>query len=229
MILAGMQKLSLLDFPGKMACVVFTRGCNFRCPYCHNALLLSPGDNITEEEILGYLKKRTGVLEGVVVSGGEPTLHSSLPEFMGKLKALGLYTKLDTNGSNPGLLKRLVSEGLADYVAMDIKNAPAYYEMTAKPFSDYMEQIEESKAFLMEGNCDYEFRTTVVGQLHSPDAMREIGKWIFGAKAYYLQKYKSTDGVLSPEGLTPPSDEELRALRDIVKEFIPSVKIRGEE
>ncbi|MBQ5791654.1 MAG: anaerobic ribonucleoside-triphosphate reductase activating protein, partial [Clostridia bacterium] len=158
----GFQKLTLLDFPGKVACIVFTPGCNFRCPFCHNASLVThiDGERIEEEEILSYLKKRQGLLDGVVVTGGEPTLQGDLADFLGKVKALGYAVKLDTNGTSPEKLKTLVEKGLVDYVAMDIKNTAAKYPVTAGCGSAVLGKVEESIDFLLADTVDYEFRTT---------------------------------------------------------------------
>ena len=169
MELFGLQKLSLLDFPEKTACTVFLGGCNFRCPFCQNGSLVLPGagePQIDEEEFFAFLKKRAGILDGVCITGGEPTLHKDLPVFAEKIRALGFAVKLDTNGSRPDVLRTMVEAGLVDYAAMDIKNARAKYASTCGLDKLDIGKIEQSAAFLMEGRIPYEFRTTVVRELH---------------------------------------------------------------
>ena len=189
MLISGLQKLTLLDFPGKVACTVFTGGCNFRCPFCHNASLVLPermAHDSSEEMVFNFLKKRQGILDGVAITGGEPLIHKDIDVFMGKIKDMGYKIKLDHNGSFPDRLMALVKAGLVDRVAMDIKNSPELYEKTAGVKLN-MKDIERSKDFLLEGNVDYEFRTTAVKGLHTPESIKEAAKWIVGAKEYYLQ------------------------------------------
>ena len=244
MNISGIQKLTLLDFPGKLACTVFTSGCNFRCPFCHNASLVLPGmsEHIDESEVFSFLKKREGILEGVCITGGEPCLQSDLESFIEKVKALGFSVKLDTNGSFPEKLSALLEKGLLDYVAMDIKSGPSDYlkvagltdpadHSTSYAFSDEMlARIRESVHFLMyetdEKRFTYEFRTTVVRELHSADTFREIGDWIKGAKRYFLQSYKESEQVLCP-GFSAYSRMELEKFIEILKPDIPSVALRG--
>ena len=174
-----------------------------------------------------FLQKRRGLLDGVCVSGGEPLVHADIGTFLGKIKALGYAVKADTNGAFPDRLQTLCEQGLVDYVAMDIKNSPEKYEKTAgAPVS--MEKIKKSAAFLMEGGCDYEFRTTVVKQLHRPEDMLRIAQWLQGAKRYFLQNFRDADTVLQ-RGLTPLCDEELEAFKRLMRPFIPAVRIRGEQ
>ena len=227
MKLAGLQKTTLLDYPGKVACTVFLSGCNFRCPFCQNSEILDGGvSDISEEEFFAFLNKRKGLLDGVCVSGGEPLIHADVGEFIGKIKDLGYSVKLDTNGAFPERLKELCGEGLVDRVAMDIKNSPERYAKTAGADVD-VGKIKESAAFLMSGAVGYEFRTTVVKQLHRAEDMLRIGQWLKGAQAYFLQNFRDSDTVLT-EGLTPLSDGELEAFKRLLLPFIPNTKIRGE-
>lgn len=225
----GIQKLSCLDYPGLVACTVFTKGCNFRCPFCHNAPLVTGGapESIAEEEILSYLKKRQGILEGIAVTGGEPLLHPGIAAFLEKVKALGYKVKLDTNGSKPDLLQALVEQGLVDKVAMDIKNSPAAYGTTVGIRDFDIAPIAESKAYLLTSPVDYEFRTTVVKGLHTQQTLLDTAQWISGAKAWFLQCYQERDTVLSPEGLSSYTAEELYALLKAVQAHIPTATLRG--
>lgn len=225
----GIQKLSCLDFPGLVACTVFTKGCNFRCPFCHNAPLVagSAPESIPEEEILAYLKKRQGILEGIAVTGGEPLLHPGLTTFLEKVKALGYKVKLDTNGSKPTFLKELVGKRLVDKVAMDIKNGPSFYAATIGVPGFDITAVEESKNYLLSGPVDYEFRTTVVSGLHTKDSLLEAARWISGAKVWYLQCYQERDTVIAPQGLSSYTAEELYSLLQAVQPHIPTVALRG--
>lgn len=230
MIIAGLQKLTLLDYPGRVACTVFTPGCNFRCPFCHNAPLVLPeqmGIDTTEEEVLSFLKKRVGVLDGVAVTGGEPLLHKDIPAFLEKVKALGYSVKLDSNGSFPALLKSLVRDGLVDRVAMDIKNSPALYGMTVGLEHFDIRNVEQSKDFLLEGAVDYEFRTTVVKGIHTQESLIEAAKWICGAKEYYLQQFKDSGNVIAIDGLGAFDEKEMHELCRAVREYVPSAQVRG--
>lgn len=229
MLISGLQKLTLLDYPGRVACTVFTGGCNFRCPFCHNAPLVLPerlARDSSEEAVLAFLSKRRGVLDGVAVTGGEPLLHRDIGAFLEKVKALGFAVKLDTNGSFPDRLRALVSAGLVDRVAMDVKNSPALYEKTAGAAVD-MAAIERSRDFLLSGAVDYEFRTTVVKGLHTKESLMDAARWIRGAKEYYLQQFKDSGDVLAIEGLGAFSEKEMHALADAAAEFVPSVQVRG--
>lgn len=224
----GFQKLTLLDFPGKVACLLFTGGCNFRCPFCHNAGLVTHLGEKTysEEEILSYLEKRKGILDGVCVTGGEPLLQSGLSAFLKKVKALGYAVKLDTNGSFPDRLKALVFDGLVDYVAMDIKNAPEKYELTVGTEAD-LAAVKESVSFLLSGAVDYEFRTTLVAELHTAADMEAIGEWIKGAKRYFLQTFRDS-GDLIGTGLSALDEESARAFSEIAQRYAIPARIRGE-
>lgn len=227
---AGLQKLTLLDFPGKVACTVFTAGCNFRCPFCHNASLVLPEQargSIPEEEIFSFLEKRRGMLDGVTVTGGEPLLHRELPSFLERVRAMGYLIKLDTNGSFPERLETLVAAGLVDRVAMDIKNSPARYAETVGLAAVDMTAIERSKAFLLEGRVDCEFRTTVAKGLHTRESLLDAARWIAGAREYYLQQYRDSGNVLNAAGLGAYTEPEMRALAAAVAEIIPTVQLRG--
>ena len=223
----GFQKLTLLDFPGKVACIVFTPGCNFRCPFCHNASLVThiDGERIEEEEILSYLKKRQGLLDGVVVTGGEPTLQGDLADFLGKVKALGYAVKLDTNGTSPEKLKTLVEKGLVDYVAMDIKNTAAKYPVTAGCGSAVLGKVEESIDFLLADTVDYEFRTTVTAELHTPQDIGDIAKRIKGAKRYFLQNFIDSGDIVSP-GNTPVTPQVMAEMVKTAQDLVGSASAR---
>lgn len=231
MNIQGFQKTTLLDFPGRVAATVFFSGCNFRCPFCHNGdLVLSPDAKpaFSPDEVLSYLKKRSRILDGVCVTGGEPTLQTDLAPFLAQIKDLGLAVKLDTNGYRPEVLKTLCREGLVDYVAMDIKGAPDQYARICGLSQLDFSRIEASVCFLKEGSVDYEFRTTVVRELHEEKDFAAIGTWIAGAKAYYLQGYQDSARVISP-GFTAYSLTELLAFRELLEARIPHVEIRGVE
>lgn len=236
MNIAGLQKMTLLDYPGKVACTVFLGGCNFRCPFCHNSSLLSASapEEMTPEQLLSFLKKRQGLLDGVCITGGEPTLSPDLGNLLEQIKALDFSVKLDTNGTNPRMLKELVRAGLIDYVAMDIKNSPRRYPQTAGIPGLAMEKIEESMAFLLTGSLEYEFRTTVVDELHSDADFTEIGLWLqklapdHKAKRFFLQCYRDTESVLLP-GLHAPDSEKLHRFARLLRPFVGSVEIRGAE
>ncbi len=208
MIFGGLQKLTLLDFPGHVSCIVFTKGCDFLCPFCHNAPLVtkpSDAEDISEEEILYFLKKRTGILDGVCITGGEPLLHPTLPDFIKKVKALGYKVKLDTNGSFPERLISLVDEGLVDYVAMDVKNSFEKYSITAGCDVD-IDKIKESIDFLLTGKVEYEFRTTVTKELHTIQDIEKIAKNIQGADKYFIQNFVDSGNVIA--GSLTPFDEK---------------------
>ena len=234
MLILGLQKLSLLDYPGKIACTVFLGGCNFRCPYCHNgSLALGQGEAVMDmDEFLAFLDKRRGRLEGVCISGGEPTLHHDLPELIAEIKSRGYAVKLDTNGTNPEMLSSLINNGLIDYVAMDIKNSPdRYFESIGNSKfeirnSKLIENVEASASILMQGLVDFEFRTTLTRELHSAEDMMKIGQWIQGAEKYFLQTYRD-EGDLIEGGFTAYSREETEELLGIVKKYLPNAEIRG--
>lgn len=231
MKVTGIQKLTLLDYPGVVACTVFTAGCNFRCPFCHNAMLVLPEqiDNecLTDDEVFGFLKKRRGVLDGVAVTGGEPLLHADMPEFLARVKELGYKIKLDTNGSNPELLSEIIKNKLVDRVAMDIKNAPEEYARTIGLESFDIAPVERSKEMLLSGETDYEFRTTVVKGIHTKESLIGAAKWIEGAKEYYLQQFKDSGNLILPDGLSAYDEKQMHALADAVREYVPAVEVRG--
>lgn len=224
----GLQTLTLLDYPGKVACTVFTSGCNMRCPFCHNASLVcgEVPPFMEKEEFFAFLKKRTGVLDGVCVTGGEPLLQEGLIPFLLEVKEKGFTTKLDTNGLLHDRLRAAVEAAAVDYVAMDIKNCKARYAETAGVPGLDLAPIEKSVQFLMEGKVDYEFRTTVVKELHNKADFGEIGRWLKGAKRYFLQSFKDSGDILSP-GLSPMEKADLLEIRDRLRADIPVVELRG--
>ena len=215
MKISGLQKMTLLDYPGKIACTVFLGGCNFRCPYCHNSEILDSHapEWMTQQDLLAFLSSRKGLLDAVCISGGEPTLQPKLPDLLAQIKAMGYLTKLDTNGSRPEVLKALVSGNLLDYVAMDIKNSPDRYAQTiGVPWK--REKIEESIRFLAEEPIDYEFRTTVTAQLHDFQSMEEMGRWVSALakgrkiKRWFVQPFADRETVMY-SGLCAPCDTQL--------------------
>ena len=234
MKLHGLQKMTLLDFPGRVACTVFLGGCDFRCPFCHNYDLADGTMQplMDDAAFFSFLKKRQGLLDGVAVTGGEPCLHRDLPDFLRRIRRLGFMTKLDTNGYHPALLKQILDEGLADYVAMDIKNSPVKYPETiglsAMPagYGFDFDRITESISVIMNGPADYEFRTTVVDEFHEDADFHEIGRLIRGAKRYFLQCFTDRDTV--PFGnLHAPSADALIRYRGIMLDYVPGAELRG--
>ena len=229
MIIKGLAKLTLLDYPEKVACTVFTGGCNLRCPFCHNAsLAVRSGevDSIPEEEVLSFLKKRQGILDGVCITGGEPLLNADIDEFIKKVRALGYSVKLDTNGCFPDRLRALIDAGLIDKVAVDIKNSPESYAKTVGIENFDISPIQKTVDLLKEGRVEYELRTTVVRELHSEADFVSIGKWIEGADAYFLQCFNDS-GDLIGEGLSAPTKEDLEKYQNIVKKYVSNTHIRG--
>ncbi len=230
MKLAGLQKLTLLDYPGRVACTVFTAGCNLRCPFCHNSELVLPERDpflLDEEEFFSFLKKRQGILEGVCVTGGEPLIQKDIQNFLQRIKQLGYAVKLDTNGCFPDRLKDLVAADLVDFVAMDIKNCPDRYAVTAGIPALDITAVQESVSFLLSGAVDYEFRTTVAAQLHDEDCFRAIGPWLRGAKTYAIQNFRDSGDVLK-DGLNPCCPQQIDRFVEIVKPFVGSVVARGD-
>lgn len=228
MKLYGLQKMTLLDFPGRVACTVFTGGCQFRCPYCHNFELAEQTAPVLmdSEELFSFLEKRRGLLDGVAVTGGEPTLNPDLPDFLRRVRSAGFATKLDTNGMNPSMLKTILEEGLADYIAMDIKNSPGKYAATVGLPEVNLEPIRESVRLLLEGKTDYEFRTTVVEEFHEAADFEEIACWIAGARRYFLQCFTDRDTV--PFGnLHAPTKEALESYARILLPHVPETHLRG--
>lgn len=228
MKICGLQKTTLLDFPGHVAATVFTGGCNFRCPFCHNSDLLGNDGPpaFTVEEILAFLAKRRGILEGVAITGGEPTLQSDLREFIWNVRELGYRIKLDTNGYRPDVLKALCGEGLIDYVAMDIKTCQERYPLVAGIPSVNIEKIKESADFLKTGTVPYEFRTTVVRELHRAEDFEKIARWLEGCSQYFLQNFVDSDQVLKPV-YTSWGKEELLSFLEIVKPYVKHAELRG--
>ncbi len=228
MNIQGFQKLTMLDFPGKTACTVFTGGCNLRCPFCHNvALVLSPEEEpFPEEEIFGYLEKRRGLLDGVAVTGGEPLLQKDLADFLRRVKAMGFLTKLDTNGFFPDALEALLDGRLVDYVAMDVKNSPEKYAATCGLQRVDLAKIEKSLTLLRSSGVEYELRTTVAGGLHTVEDIEAICKWIKGAERYYLQAFKDS-GILKEGACTPLPEGTLYAMRDAARRYVPICDLRG--
>ena len=225
----GLQKLTLLDYPGQVAATLFTGGCNFRCPFCHNRSLVFLNENdgeISQSDILEFLSKRKGILDGVAITGGEPLLHPGIDSFIREVKNLGLKVKLDTNGSNFNKMKKLIEEGLIDYVAMDIKNCPKKYSMTVGVENYDLSEVEKSKNYLLENHVDYEFRTTVVSDYHEVIDFKKIGEWIKGAKHYYLQNFED-HGTCIQEGLSSVDTDTLVKMKETVKEYVQDVNIRG--
>ena len=229
MNIQGYQKLSLLDFPGKVACTVFTGGCNMRCPFCHNAsLVLHPRENGNRtEEVLSYLEKRKGILEGVCVTGGEPTLQPDLGEFLHTLKTMGYLVKLDTNGTDPGKLQGLLAEGHIDYVAMDVKQAPSRYEKAAGVAIPF-ERFAASMDCIRSSGVPYEFRTTLVKGIHEEQDIQELAELLEGEKNYFLQCFTDSGNLLA-EGFEAFSPEELKAFLAIIRKKVPCARLRGQE
>ncbi len=228
MIINGFQKLTLLDFPGHCAAIVFTAGCDLRCPFCHNAPLVSrirAEDRIDEGEIFSYLERRRGLLDGVSVTGGEPLLQKDIFDFLARLREMGYAVKLDTNGSSPEKLLRAIDEELVDYVAMDIKNAPELYPETTGISALGIEPFQKSRDILLEGRVEYEFRTTVTAQLHTPKSIGRAAEWIKGAKRYFIQSFKDSGDTLGT-GMSAPASEALEEMRRAAELFVPSVQIR---
>lgn len=229
MVISGMQKLTLLDYPGNTACLIFTQGCNFRCPFCHNRDLLSDKNNdeeISENEVMEYLEKRKGLIDGVCISGGEPLLQADLEDFIIKVKDMGFKVKLDTNGSSPSKLKRLIDNGLLDYIAMDIKNDFSKYDQTSGIEKIKVDNIKRSIQIIEDSGIDYEFRTTVVKQLHNLCEIESICEYIGPKAKYYIQNYRDSRTVLQ-HGLTGFDDDELRQMQDKLKLVYPNVMVRG--
>lgn len=225
----GFQKLTLLDYPGKCAATLFTAGCNLRCPFCHNAPLVTKinlADRLDTEEIIGYLKKRKGVLDGVCLTGGEPLMSDGVFELMKRIKDIGYPIKLDTNGTFPERLRRAVFGGLCDSVAMDVKNSPERYAETVGVEDFDISPVKQSVEFLKSGAVDFEFRTTVVKELHTLEDIERLARWIAGAPRYYLQRFKDS-GDLIKEGFSPPDGEFMENAQKIASKYIKKVELRG--
>lgn len=225
----GLQKMTLLDFPGKVACTVFTGGCNFRCPFCHNAMLVTQLDKdnyYSEEEIFEYLEKRTGILDGVCITGGEPLMNPDIIEFIEKVKALGYAVKLDTNGSYPEKLEEIVKNHSVDYIAMDIKNTKEKYAETIGVKHFDFTPIEKSIEIITGGDIPYEFRTTVVREFHNSNDIENIAKMISGAEGYYLQNFVDSGNLIGEE-LTPVTKAELEEMCEKASQYVVLSQLRG--
>ena len=225
----GIQKVTLLDYPDKTACTLFTNGCNFNCPYCQNSSLIDPaGSEQTQStsEVISFLKTRQGLLDGICISGGEPLMQNDLDTFIEEVKELGFLVKLDTNGSYPKKLEKLIKSGAIDYIALDIKNTPEKYALTiGMPEYDVV-QVEESMDLLRSGTIPYEFRTTVVREFHTGDDLLSIAKWISEAEKYFLQNFENIDGVLQG-GLHSFSAAEMQKFVEKVRTILPAAELRG--
>lgn len=225
----GLQKLSMVDYPGKIAATVFTGGCNLRCPFCHNALLvtrLAESPQIEEAEVLKFLRSRRGLLDGVVLTGGEPLLQKGAADFLAQVRAMGFAVKLDFNGCYPDALAEILDRGLVDYVAMDIKNSPEKYAATVGVPGFDLVPVEESIRLLQEGPVDFEFRTTVVKELHNADDMEAIGRWIQGAPRYFLQNFEDSGNLIS-DGFHGFSEEEIHVLSRRAAPYVEYIGVRG--
>ena len=231
MIIKGLQKTTLLDFPTKVACTVFTPGCNFRCPFCHNASLVIDtdlSDTVNIDAFFDYLKKRKGILDGVCITGGEPLIQKDIAMFISKIKELGYAVKVDTNGSQPKMLSELIENNLVDYVAMDIKGSQAKYSaICGIENGKYLGAVSESISLLLKNQIDYEFRTTVVKELHDKEDFHDIGKWICGTKKYFLQQFKDSGDLITNDPYTAYNKEEMEEILSIVKNYIPNAELRG--
>ncbi len=229
MKICGFQKLTLLDYPGHVACTLFTGGCNLRCPFCHNALLVTEVADLEEyqeETILSYLKKRQGILDGVAVTGGEPLIQNGLEDFLARVKELGYPVKLDTNGFFPERLQKIVAAGLADYVAVDVKNSKEKYAETVGVPGLDLSPLEETVAYLLSGPVPYEFRTTVVREFHTVEDIGKIGRWIKGAERYFLQNFVDSGNLIGENMSAHPK----AVLQEMVKEaekYVKTVGLRG--
>lgn len=229
MKIAGLQKTSLLDYPDKLCCTVFTDGCNLRCPFCHNAsLVLTPRTNplVSEQEIFAFLERRKGLLDGVCITGGEPLLQSGIKEFIRTIKKMGFLIKLDTNGTFPERLGELLEEGLLDMVAMDIKNSLEHYGKTVGIEHFNTEDVEKSVEYLLKGTVAYEFRTTVVKEFHTREDFISIGKWISGCNKYFLQAFQKSSDIISPN-LHAYEKNEMHEFQRILSKYSTKVELRG--
>ena len=230
MKIAGLSKLTLLDFPGRMACIVFTEGCNFRCPFCHNASLVTHTEQnteISEQEFFSFLQKRKGILDGVVITGGEPTIAKGLYEFIAKVREFGYPVKLDTNGSFPDRIKQLLDDGMLDYIAMDIKTTRERYPLVTGVAVDY-DKIAQSINIIKNSGIPHEFRTTVVRGLHEMEDIVEVARMLGKEESYYLQGFVDSGDILG-EGCMAFSDEEMRMVQRAAAEYCPKCQLRGIE
>ena len=231
MILGGLQKLTLLDFPGTVACTVFTVGCNLRCPFCHNpALVFNPPEDmrISEDEFFAFLKKRQGILDGVAITGGEPLLHADIGEFIARIKSMGFKVKLDTNGTFPDRLEKILAEGNVEYIAMDLKNTFDKYAETVGIKDFDVSLIKRSIDLIQKSGVAYEFRTTVVLPLHEASDFETIAKQVEGTERYFLQSFVDSGNLLNGEGLSEMPKAELEKALEGAQKILPQAKIRGE-
>lgn len=227
MNIVGFRKFTLLDYPDKVACTVFTAGCNMMCPFCHNSkIILNELNKIDSNDVIDFIRNRSGVLDGVCISGGEPTLQHDLLQFIKEIKSLGLLVKLDTNGYKPGVLKTILDSGYVDYVAMDVKNCLEKYSITCGIVNTNISLIKESIDILMNSGIDYEFRTTLIKDFHTIDDMRRIAKLLNGCKQYYLQQFVCSENVLDKR-CEQISIDNMKAYLNVVQETIPNVYLRG--
>ena len=232
MIIAGLQKMTITDFPENVACILFLKGCNFRCPYCHNSELIDYkiDDNyILKEEVFDFLKKRQGILDGVVISGGEPTVNKDLPKLIKEIRDLGFKIKLDTNGTNPQMLKELLEDGLIDYVAMDIKNVQTKYLETARLSEknvQILENVQKSIDILKKSNVDHEFRTTIMKNYHNIEDLEEINKLIGKDEKYFIQNFEDSEYVLD-HNIEPFSEKELKEINNKLTKNFQKTSVRG--
>lgn len=229
MIFNGFQKLTLLDYPGHVACTLFTAGCNFRCPFCHNASLVThigDSEHYSDEYVLDYLKKRKGIVDGVCITGGEPLMHEEIADFIKKVKDIGYLVKLDTNGYLPDRLISLVNDGHVDYVAMDIKNSKEKYPLSAGIDNLDIALIEKSVDFLLQNCVDYEFRTTVVKELHTLQDIEFLAQWISGAKRYFLQNFIDSGDLIS-DNMSAVETQTIKMMQEAASKYVKNVEIRG--
>ena len=231
MVISGLAKLSMVDFPGLMCATVFTRGCNLRCPFCHNAGLVLPSlydksTDMEENELFDFLTSRKGILDGVCITGGEPLLYDDTIGLIERIKSVGFKVKLDTNGTFPDRLKRVLEDGFVDYVAMDIKNSPIRYAETVGIRGFDLAGVCESIELLKNSSVTYEFRTTVSRELHSSFDLLSIAKWLTGAENYFLQQYRETPGLID-EGFSAYSKEEIYSFAEEARKYIKNVGVRG--
>jgi len=226
----GLEKLSLVDYDGYVSATVFTGACNFRCPFCHNGALVTDFSALPEypmEEFFSYITKRKGILEGICITGGEPTLHKDLPLFIEKIKKIGYKVKLDTNGTDPEMVKSLSKSGLVDYFAMDIKSDKTGYAKAIGIENFSLKKVEETVDFFLSGRVNYEFRTTLIHEFHGDDEIENIGKWIKGAKAYFMQKFKKGDNCLDAGGLSEVPTEKAKEFLSVMQNYVEKVALRG--
>lgn len=232
MTIHGLQKMTLLDFPGHVACTVFTAGCNLRCPFCHNAPLVTkidPDPACTGDEFFAFLEKRRGVLDGVAITGGEPLMQDGIRDFIERIRSLGYKVKLDTNGTFPDRLRDLIEAGLVDYVAMDVKNCREKYAVTAGCEKDFVPAVTESIRLLNASDIPHEFRTTVCDSLHTPDDIRGIAEWIAGADRYFIQPFSDSGDLVGERALSAPDRDTLDGMKKAAAEYVPGTQIRGVE